>query len=135
MSTESVAQLQDLEAWKREEGYWFGKLTFLNEEGRYNYAATNNPLSGQFDYRDYYGFINLQVEDGELRQRNIFVRPPLDIEPFDINGDSTVSVDELYLFGFSSPFGYQIDTETKTATPESAFSKPFPQTAGSVWHS
>ena len=119
MSTDSVAQLQDLEAWKREEGYWYGKLTFLNEEGRYNYAATNNPLSGQFDYRDYYGFINLQVEDGELKQRNIFVRPPLDIEPFDINGDSTVSIDELYLFGFSSPFGYQIDTETKTATPDS----------------
>lgn len=118
MSTEPAAQLQDLEAWKREEGYWYGKLTFLNEEGRYNYAATNNPLSGQFDYRDYYGFINLQVKDGELKQRNIFVRPPLDIEPFDIDGDSTVSADELNLFGFSSPFGYEIDTKTKTATPE-----------------
>ena len=117
MSTEAAAQLQDLEAWKREEGYWYGKLTFLNEEGRYDYAATNNPLSGQFDYRDYYGFINLQVEDGELKQRNIFVRPPLDIEPFDINGDSTVSTDELHLFGFSSPFGYDIDTDSKTATP------------------
>lgn len=118
MSTKSSAQLQDLEAWKREEGYWYGKLTFLNKDGRYDYAATNNPLSGQFDYRDYYGFINLQVEDGELKQRNIFVRPPLDIELFDLNGDSTVSTDELHLFGFSSPFGYDIDTDSKTAIPQ-----------------
>ena len=59
MTDQTSNQLQDLEAWKREEGYWFGKLTFFNEEGRYNYIATNDPTSGQFDYRNYYGFINL----------------------------------------------------------------------------
>ena len=118
MTDQTSNQLQDLEAWKREEGYWFGKLTFFNEEGRYNYIATNDPTSGQFDYRNYYGFINLQVEDGELKQRNIFVRPPLEIEPFDINSDDKISIEELELFGFNSPFGYSINTETHTATPD-----------------
>ena len=118
MSTQASSGLQDLEAWKREEGYWFGKLTFFNEEGRYNYIATNDPTSGQFDYRNYYGFINLQVEDGELKQRNIFVRPPLEIEPFDINSDDNISIDELKLFGFDSPFGYRINRETQTALPD-----------------
>ena len=125
MTTESSNQFQDLEAWKREEGYWFGKLTFFNSEGRYDYVATNNPTSGQFDYRNYYGFINLQVEDGELKQRNIFVRPPLEIEPFDINQDSTISIDELELFGFDSPFGYDINTDTFVATPHDEEIAPY----------
>lgn len=130
MHPETPTQLQDLEAWKREEGYWYGQLTFLNEEGRYNYIATDNPLSGQFDYRDYYGFINLQVEDGELKQRNIFVRPPLTIEPFDINSDNTISTDELDLFGFTSPFGYDIDTDTQTATPHDETISPYQYNEG-----
>ena len=130
MNPEAAAQLQDLEAWKREEGYWYGKLTFFNQEGRYNYIANNNPLSGQFDYRNYYGFINLQVEDGELKQRNIFVRPPLAIEPFDLNGDATVSTDELDLFGFDSPFGYDIDTNSQTATPHDKEISPYQYNEG-----
>lgn len=121
----NTKKLQRLEAWKREEGYWFGELTFLNKEGRYDYIATDTPTGGQFDYRTYYGFINLQVDGGELKQRNIFVRPPLNIEPFDLNADQTVSTDELYLFGFSSPFGYNIDSESKTATPLNEEISPF----------
>ena len=120
-----TGNLQNLEAWKREEGYWFGELTFLNKEGRYDYIATNTPTGGQFDYRKYYGFINLQVEGEELKQRNIFVRPPLNIEPFDLNADQTVSTDELYLFGFTSPFGYKINSENKTATPLNEEISPF----------
>ena len=125
MTSVTPSKLQDLEAWKREEGYWFGELTFLNEEGRYDYIASDTPTSGQFDYRTYFGFINLQVDKGELKQRNIFVRPPLNIEPFDLNADKTVSADELHLFGFSSPFGYRIDTESKTATPLNEEIRPF----------
>jgi hypothetical protein len=125
MATKHQTQLHDLEAWKREEGYWFGQLTFLNEEGRYDYIATDTPTGGQFDYRTYYGFINLQVEDGELKQRNIFVRPPLDIEPFDLNTDQTVSTDELYLFGFASPFGYSLDSISEIATPLNDEVSPF----------
>ena len=123
--TSNKKKLQRLEAWKREEGYWFGELTFLNKEGRYDYIATDTPTGGQFDYRTYYGFINLQVDGGELKQRNIFVRPPLNIEPFDLNADQTVSTDELYLFGFTSPFGYTIDSESKTATPLNEEIGPF----------
>ena len=130
MSSQSSNELQDLEAWKREEGYWFGKLTFFNEEGRYNYIATNNATSGQFDYRNYYGFINLQVEGGELKQRNIFVRPPLEIEPFDLNLDDKISIDELELFGFNSPFGYSINRETHTATPDNEDIIPYKYNQG-----
>ena len=105
MSTGVSDELEGLEAWKREEGYWFGKLTFFNEDGRYNYIATNDPTSGQFDYRNYYGFINLQVDGRELQQRNIFVRPPLKIEPFDINLDNKISTEEsvrpLFLLHFN----------------------------------
>ena len=130
MTSEVTNQIQDLEAWKREEGYWFGKLTFFNEEGRYNYVATNDPTAGQFDYRNYYGFINLQVEDGELKQRNVFVRPPLEIEPFDINGDKTISMEELGLFGFDSPFGYDINTETYVSTPHDIEISPYQYNKG-----
>ena len=105
MGSKAALKLQNLEAWKREEGYWFGELSFLNKQGRYDYIATESPTGGQFDYRTYYGFINLQVEKGELKQRNIFVRPPLNIEPFDLDADQTVSTEELHLFGFTSPFG------------------------------
>ena len=125
MSSKKTLQLQNLEAWKREEGYWFGELSFFNEEGRYDYIATNTPTGGQFDYRTYYGFINLQVDKGELKQRNIFVRPPLNIEPFDLDSNQTVSTEELRLFGFTSPFGYAINTKSKTATPENEEINPF----------
>ena len=130
MSTGVSDELEGLEAWKREEGYWFGKLTFFNEDGRYNYIATNDPTSGQFDYRNYYGFINLQVDGRELQQRNIFVRPPLKIEPFDINLDNRISTEELELFGFDSPFGYSINNETQTATPENEEIIPYKYNQG-----
>ena len=130
MGSKAALKLQNLEAWKREEGYWFGELSFLNKQGRYDYIATESPTGGQFDYRTYYGFINLQVEKGELKQRNIFVRPPLNIEPFDLDGDQTVSTEELHLFGFTSPFGYTIDTKTKTATPANEELSPFQYNEG-----
>ena len=52
-----------------------------------------------------------------LKQRNIFLRPALDLEGKDLDEDGTVSVNELDAFGFSSPFDYAIDLQTKVATP------------------
>ena len=89
----------------------------LNSKGNVDYEASNDTTSGQFDYRKYYGFINLQVKGNQLKQRNIFIRPPLDIESMDLNKDSTVSIDELDKFGFTSSRDYVINTTTKMATP------------------
>ena len=109
--------LLDFEVWQRERGYWFGEYTFLNSSGKSDYEATDDSTSGQYDYRRYFGFISLQVKGDELKQRNIFLRPALDIEAKDLDEDGTVSVNELDAFGFSSPFDYAIDLQTKIATP------------------
>ena len=110
-------ELLDFEVWRRERGYWFGEYTFLNASGTSDYKATDNPTSGQYNYRKYYGFINLQVKGSELKQRNIFLRPALDLEAKDLDADGIVSINELDQFGFSSPYDYQIDLVTKIATP------------------
>ena len=109
--------LLDFEAWQRERGYWFGEYTFLNSSGKSNYEASDDSTSGQYDYRTYYGFINLQVKGTELKQRNIFLRPALDLEVKDLDEDGTVSINELDAFGFTSPYDYSIDLNTKIATP------------------
>ena len=109
--------LLDFEAWQRERGYWFGEYTFLNGSGKSNYKASADSTSGQYDYRTYYGFINLQVKGTELKQRNIFLRPALDLEVKDLDEDGTVSINELDAFGFTSPYDYLIDLNTKIATP------------------
>ncbi len=110
-------ELLDFEVWRRERGYWFGEYTLLNPAGNSNYAASDNPTSGQYNYRKYYGFINLQVKGSELKQRNIFLRPALDLAGKDLNADGTVSINELDQFGFTSPYDYEIDLVTKMATP------------------
>ena len=109
--------LLDFEVWQRERGYWFGEYTFLNGSGMPDYKATDDPTGGQYDYRKYYGFINLQVKGAQLKQRNIFLRPALDLEQKDLNKNGTVSINELNAFGFSSPYDYAIDLDTKIATP------------------
>ena len=109
--------LLDFEVWQRERGYWFGEYTFLNGSGKSDYKASDDPTSGQYDYRTYYGFINLQVKGTELKQRNIFLRPALDLEVKDLDEDGTVSINELDAFGFTSPYDYLIDLNTKIATP------------------
>ena len=110
-------ELLDFEVWRRERGYWFGEYTLLNSSGNSNYRASDDPTSGQYNYRKYYGFINLQVKGSELKQRNIFLRPALDLAGKDLNSDGTVSINELDQFGFTSPFDYQIDLATQIATP------------------
>ena len=110
-------ELLDFEVWNRERGYWFGEYTLLNASGNSNYKAYDDPTKGQFNYRKYYGFINLQVKGSELKQRNIFIRPALDLEGKDLDSDGTVSINELDQFGFTSPYDYQIDLATNTATP------------------
>ena len=116
-SASTEIELLDFEVWRRERGYWFGEYTFLNASGTSDYKATDNPTSGQYNYRKYYGFINLQVKGSELKQRNIFLRPALDLEAKDLDADGIVSINELDQFGFSSPYDYQIDLVTKIATP------------------
>ncbi len=59
-------ELLDFEVWQRESGYWYGEYTFLNGSGISDYKAIDDPTSGQYDYRKYYGFINLQVKGNEL---------------------------------------------------------------------
>jgi len=110
-------ELLDFEVWQRERGYWYGEYTFLNGSGTSDYKASDDPTSGQYDYRTYYGFINLQVKGSELKQRNIFLRPALDLEVKDLDEDGTISINELGAFGFSSPYDYLIDLGTKIATP------------------
>ena len=112
----SKINLLDHEVWKREKGYWFGEYTFLNAKGLVNYNASNDKTSGQFDYRKYYGFISLQIDGSQLKQRNIFIRPALDLELKDLNNDGTISINELNKFGFTSSYDYTIDLGTKTAT-------------------
>lgn len=113
----SDIELLDFEVWQRERGYWFGEYTLLNATGNSNYAASDTPTGGQYNYRKYYGFINLQVKGSELKQRNIFLRPALDLAAKDLNADGTVSINELDQFGFTSPFDYEIDLATKIAIP------------------
>ena len=109
--------LLEFEVWQRESGYWFGEYTFLNGSGTSDYKATDDTTGGQYDYRKYYGFINLQVKGNQLKQRNIFLRPALDLETKDLDENGTVSINELDAFGFSSPYDYAINLDTKIATP------------------
>jgi len=110
-------ELLDFEVWQRESGYWYGEYTFLNGSGTSDYKASDDPTSGQYDYQKYFGFINLQVKGNELKQRNIFLRPALDLEAKDLDENGTTSIHELDAFGFSSPYDYMLDTVTKTGTP------------------
>ena len=109
--------LLDFEVWQRERGYWFGEYTFLNSSGNSNYEASASKTDGQYNYRKYFGFINLQVKGSELKQRNIFLRPALDLGVQDLDEDGTVSINELDAFGFTSTYDYRINLDTKIATP------------------
>jgi hypothetical protein len=62
------------------------------------------------------------------------VRPPLDLESLDVNGDDVVRVAELDQAGFLSSFDYQLDRNTRMATPlafaDAKAPVPFDYTAG-----
>jgi len=80
----SQVDLADFEAWRREEGYWIGEYTFLGADGA--------PfVSGRWPYRydDYRGFIHLEVDGPNIRQRNVFLYPAQQEE------DCTGEVDEM----------------------------------------
>ena len=108
--------LLDHEVWRRENGYWFGEYTLLNSQGLVNYKVSQSDTAGEFNYRKYYGFIYIKVEGKTLQQRNIFVRPGVDLEILDTNNNGIVSVIEFENHGFTSPYPVVIDSATKTAT-------------------
>merc|ERR1712130_220154 len=58
-------------AYRRENGWWIGEYTFLGADG--------NPFISQSDpyrlYDHYKGFIHLEIEGCQLKQRNIFLNP------------------------------------------------------------
>jgi hypothetical protein len=90
--------LADYEVWRREEGYWIGEYTFLGADG--------NPFvsSGwNYPYDQYKGFIHLEIDGPNLRQRNVFLYGPQDSEdctgeldedgnPTDVVGDGACGI-------------------------------------------
>jgi len=70
----SKINLLDFEAWRREAGYWVGEYSF--------YGADGNPfISGSwpYPYQPYGGLIFINITGNHLKQRNVFVYPPQDI--------------------------------------------------------
>lgn len=67
----SEVRLSDFEAWRREEGFWWGKYTFLDENGDPYESSTWN-----YEYQHYWGFIHMELVGNSLKQRNVFVYPP-----------------------------------------------------------
>lgn len=78
----STFELLDFEAWRREEGYWIGEYTFLGADG--------NPFqssSWPYPYDHYKGFLRIELDGGDLRQRNVFLYPPQDASACGAEGD------------------------------------------------
>ncbi len=71
----STTNLLDKEVWRREAGYWVGNYTFLGSSGA-PFAAAAWP----YPYQPYSGVIHIKIEGSHLRQRNIFLYPPLPVE-------------------------------------------------------
>ena len=84
-------ELLDFEAWRREEGYWIGEYTFLGADGN-PFESTSWP----YLYDQYKGFLRIQLDGGDLEQRNVFLYPPQDEgdcgEEGDVVGTGTCSI-------------------------------------------
>ena len=64
--------LLDFEPWRREEGWWVGEYTLLGADG--------NPFTSSgwpYLYDHYRGFIHLEVIGNSIKQRNVFLYPPM----------------------------------------------------------
>lgn len=111
--------LDTFEVWRREAGWWVCNYTLLNNEGLVDYNPSESKDSGEFDYRNYFGFIKIQLVGDTLYQRNVFLRPPVNLELYaETIGDETrCRVDKLKLAGFSTRWDYILNAKTKTATP------------------
>lgn len=83
-NVESI-NLLDYEPWSREEGWWIGEYTLLGADG--NPSSSNN---WPYRYDHYRGFIHLEVIGNKIKQRNVFLYPPLLSE--DCNSDQNNSV-------------------------------------------
>ena len=123
---ESV-ELLDFEPWRREEGWWVGEYTLLGADGDPSTSA-NWP----YRYDHYRGFIHLEVIGNAIRQRNVFLYPPLAAEgctgeegevvgsgECGVNGnekvfsaDQTASDCDGNLAGPFFAFGMELSTET-----------------------
>jgi len=63
--------LLNFEAWQRENGWWVGEYTFLGPNGDpFESVTAQNRL-----YDHYAGFIHLEINGCQLKQRNIFIYP------------------------------------------------------------
>lgn len=71
----SKVKLLNFEAWRREAGFWTGAYSFYSSTG---YPYTPYPSSSwPYPYQPYSGVIFINITGNHLRQRNIFVYPPL----------------------------------------------------------
>ena len=77
--------LLDYEPWVREEGWWVGEYTLLGADGN---PSTSNSWPYRYDH--YRGFIHLEVIGNQIKQRNVFLYPPLLSE--DCEGDDNFTV-------------------------------------------
>lgn len=116
-------KLTDFDVWKREEGWWFGEYTFLTPtEGLVKYEPKT-----PFEYRHYYGFIRIELIDGNLIQRNLFIRPPVDLQQFS-DSSGNVSAETMRVYGYLTPCDYKLSTDTsgnKIAIPIDYDGQPF----------
>lgn len=60
------------EVWRREKGFWYGNYTFLKGDGN-PYESPAWP----YPYQPYNGMIHINITGPHLKQRNVFIYPPL----------------------------------------------------------
>ncbi|EEZ39267.1 hypothetical protein IHC93_17780 [Photobacterium damselae subsp. damselae] len=118
--------LLDFEQWQREDGWWVGEYTLLGADG--NPQVSN---SWPYQYDHYMGFIHLEVIGNSIKQRNVFLYPPKNVDECDsdnqvigngvcgINGnekifsaDQSASDCDGNLTGPYIAFGMTMDTHT-----------------------
>ncbi len=69
---QSTLTLSDLPVWKRHAGYWISNQTFLSSNGK-PYTIDSWPYS----YGVYKGFIKIEIDGSNVKERGIYLYTPL----------------------------------------------------------
>ena len=100
--------LEEFSAWKAEQGWWTGDYLFPANNGLVDYKYVSNPTRGLFDYRNYFGFIRIKLVGTTLKQRNLFIRPPVDLNLYaDSSGE--ISIEKMKSVGYNTDDIFKIN--------------------------
>ena len=108
-ANEEWKPLDNFKVWKDEQGWWSGDYLFPSNNGLVDYKyEENDPTKGLFDYRNYFGFIRIKLIGTTFKQRNLFIRPPVDLNLY-ADASGVISIEKMKSFGYNTDDIFKIN--------------------------